>query len=41
LPYNVRLIFNEEEKKQLDAALEEHDLILHVWGICKSAGLRG
>jgi hypothetical protein len=40
LPYNTRLIFTAEEKRQLDKARDEHALICQVWGMAKSAGLR-
>lgn len=32
--------FTAEEKRLLDEALDEHDTIMHVYGICQSAGLR-
>jgi hypothetical protein len=32
--------FTEEEKEALDKAVEEHAVIMQVWGMCKSAGLR-
>ncbi len=34
------LHFTEAEKQQYDEALAEHELIMQVWGMCKSAGLR-
>jgi len=44
--YDVLLInghkihFTEAEKQQYDTALKEHELVMQVWGMCKSAGLR-
>jgi len=35
-----KIHFTEEEKKAYDTALEEHELVMQVWGMCKSAGLR-
>jgi hypothetical protein len=32
--------FTEEEKKKYEEALDEHALIMQVWGMAKSAGLR-
>lgn len=44
--YDVELInghrikFTDFEKQQYDEALAEHNLIMQVWGMAKSAGLR-
>lgn len=35
-----KLRFTEAEKQQYDQACEEHALIMQVYGMCKSAGLR-
>jgi len=41
LPYGVRLILTADEKRQYDEALVFHAHVLQVYGMCKSAGLRG
>jgi hypothetical protein len=35
-----KIHFTEEEKGLLDAALDEHDLVMQIYGMCQSAGLR-
>lgn len=40
LPYNTELILTAEEKEQYDQACNEHALVMQVWGMAKSAGLR-
>jgi hypothetical protein len=32
--------FTEQEKQEYDTALEDHSIVMQVWGMCKSAGLR-
>lgn len=32
--------FTPEEKRLYDEAMEEHAIVMQVWGMCKSAGLR-
>lgn len=34
------LYFTEEEKKKYDEALEEHALVMQVYGMCRGLGLR-
>jgi hypothetical protein len=36
-----RIHFTEEEKKQFEAAIELHNKVIVVHGMCKSLGLRG
>lgn len=44
--YDVHLVngqvihFTENERRQYNEAMEEHSIILQVWGMAKSAGLR-
>lgn len=40
LTNGYKIHFTEAEKQQYDEAIEEHALIMQVWGMCKSAGLR-
>jgi len=40
LPHNVRFTLNADEKRQYDQALEFHNQVMQVYGMCKSAGLR-
>lgn len=40
LPYNVRLILTEEEKKQYDEAMTLHSQVMNIYGMAKGAGLR-
>ena len=36
----AKLRFTETEKQEYDQACEEHAIVMQVWGMCKSAGLR-
>lgn len=36
----IHLHFSEDEKRQLDEARDLHKVVMQVWGMCKSAGLR-
>lgn len=35
-----RIHFTEEEKEAYDKALDEHELVLQIYGACRGAGLR-
>jgi hypothetical protein len=32
--------FTAEEKRLLDEAVDEHDLVMQIYGMCRSAGLK-
>ena len=32
--------FTAEEKRLFDEAIEEHEAVMHIYGVCRSAGLR-
>jgi hypothetical protein len=41
LTNGARIHFTIEEKEAYDKALEEHELVLQVYGMCRGMGLRG
>jgi hypothetical protein len=40
LPHGVKLILNEDEKREHENAIDFHNQVMQVYGMCVGAGLR-